>query len=396
MNAAVEQLVSTLLFEGYALYPYTPGATKNATPTPFGIVYPPTHATRLESAFERLRVECVLEAGAETELELTVRFLQAVGARHEAAERRLELPRATLGELAEGAGRRFELPGDPPLRGRLRLRATPLAATGLYKVNACVHNETELPDDGSLDRTAALASSLLSTHVLIEASGGRFASPLERDGAVGAAVAACESVNTWPVLATPDDRVVLGAAIVLPDHPRIAPESLGGMFDNTEIEEALLLHVQTLSEAEREQITAADPAVREMVERAAGATPEQVLALHGRLAEVAEPGDQGWPPGPSDPGPPPEPGHPNPGEQTLEVEGTVYRKGAKVVLRPGTERDVYDRMLDGRTATIERIYLDYEDGAHLAVTVDDDPAQELFRETGRYLFFRAGELEVDG
>ena len=27
------------------------------------------------------------------------------------------------------------------------------------------------------------------------------------------------------------------------------------MFDNTEIEEALLLHVQTLSEAEREQIT---------------------------------------------------------------------------------------------------------------------------------------------
>ena len=327
MNAAVEQLVSTLLFEGYALYPYTPGATKNATPTPFGIVYPPTHATRLDSAFERLRVECVLEAGAETELELTVRFLQAVGARHEAAERRLELPRATLGELAEGAGRRFELPGDPPLRGRLRLRATPLAATGLYKVNACVHNETELPDDGSLDRTAALASSLLSTHVLIEASGGRFASPLERDGAVGAAVAACESVNTWPVLATPDDRVVLGAAIVLPDHPRIAPESLGGMFDNTEIEEALLLHVQTLSEAEREQITAADPAVREMVERAAGATPEQVLALHGRLAEVAEPGDEGWPPGPSDPGPPPEPGHPNPGEQTLEVEGSRLPQG---------------------------------------------------------------------
>ena len=44
MNAALEELLGTLLYEGYALYPYTPGATKNATPTPFGIVYPPAYA----------------------------------------------------------------------------------------------------------------------------------------------------------------------------------------------------------------------------------------------------------------------------------------------------------------------------------------------------------------
>ena len=65
-----------------------------------------------------------------------------------------------------------------------------------------------------------------------------------------------------------------------------------------------------------------------------------------------------------------------------------------MILRPGTGRDVLDTMMDGRTATIERLYIDYEDGAHVAVTIDDDPAQELFRETGRYLFFKAGELEV--
>ena len=59
-----------------------------------------------------------------------------------------------------------------------------------------------------------------------------------------------------------------------------------------------------------------------------------------------------------------------------------------MILRPGTGRDVLDAMMDGRTATIERLYIDYEDGAHVAVTIDDDPAQELFRETGRYLFFR--------
>ena len=68
--------------------------------------------------------------------------------------------------------------------------------------------------------------------------GGRFVSPLERP---------CQSVNTFPVLASPADDVVLGAAIVLPDHPEIAPESRGGLFDSTEIEEALLLHVQALS-----------------------------------------------------------------------------------------------------------------------------------------------------
>ena len=69
-------------------------------------------------------------------------------------------------------------------------------------------------------------------------------------------------MNTWPVLASEDDDVMLGAAIVLPDHPTLAPESLGGLFDSTEIEEALLLHVHALSDGERDAIAAGDPAVR--------------------------------------------------------------------------------------------------------------------------------------
>jgi hypothetical protein len=31
---------------------------------------------------------------------------------------------------------------------------------------------------------------------------------------------------------------------------------------------------------------------------------------------------------------------------------------------------------------------------HLGVTIDDDPGQELMRDTGRYLFFFAQEVEV--
>ena len=78
---------------------------------------------------------------------------------------------------------------------------------------------------------------------------------------------------------------------MLPDHPRLAPESRGDLFDGTEIEEALLLHVLALSDDEREAIAAADPAVREMVARAAAATPADVMALHGRttLSDPAPP-----------------------------------------------------------------------------------------------------------
>ena len=141
-----------------------------------------------------------------------------------------------------------------------------------YEVAFAVENRT--PCAEGLDRSGALAHSLLSTHPILRVSGGRFSSPLERP---------CGSVNTFPVLASATDDAVVGAAIVLPDHPQLAPESRGGLFDSTEIEEALLLHVKALSDGEREEIERQDPLVREMVARAAAATPEEVLALHGRV-----------------------------------------------------------------------------------------------------------------
>ena len=63
-------------------------------------------------------------------------------------------------------------------------------------------------------------------------------------------------------------------------------------------------------------------------------------------------------------------------------------------LCPGPGAAPQDGVWAGRTATIERIYRDYEDGVHLAVTVDDDPGQELMRDIGRYLYFKPAEVEV--
>jgi hypothetical protein len=83
-----------------------------------------------------------------------------------------------------------------------------------------------------------------------------------------------------------------------------------------------------------------------------------------------------------------------PGTDRITYKGIEYRKGDKVRLRLGQRRsDASDFMLDRKVATIENIYIDYEDKIHLAVTVDDDPGQDMRRELGYYLYFSPEEVE---
>ena len=147
MNSSIEELVRSLLYEGYALYPYTPGV-KNATPTPFGIVYPPAYADAQPAAFSMLRLEAVLAAGPDARLDGTVLFLQASGERHEAEERSIELGPVTLAELARGPLReRFSFPMEGgELSGRIAMRAE-LLGPELARLRLCVHNETEMRAD---------------------------------------------------------------------------------------------------------------------------------------------------------------------------------------------------------------------------------------------------------
>jgi hypothetical protein len=378
MTDTLEQLVDSLLFEGYALYPYTPGATKNATPTPFGIVYPTVYAQSLSSTFDHLELRCELQAPRDAVLRAEVRFLVTGGERHKAVERRLELAGGMVGALAvEAADKQARI--DPP-EGAALVVGMQLFAKALdadrYQVGLRVENRTVVRS--GLDRAGALARSLLSTHPILRVTGGRFVSPLER---------AYDSVNTFPVLGTPTDDALVGAAFVLPDHPQIAPESRGSLFDSTEIEEALLLHVQVLSDSERAEIEQQDSAVREMITRAAAATPADIVALHGRVTvrdpQTDEPPTE--PPGLLDP---------TLGEEVADVDGKTFRRGGKVVIRPAPDADIQARMLEGRTATIERIMTAYDGRTHLGVTIDDDPGQDLMRETGRLLYFFAPEVEV--
>ena len=166
MTTDLDELVQTLLYEGYALYPYTPGATKNATPTPFGIVYPPVYAAGGPTTFDRIRMQGVVEAGEDAALAVEVRFLEAAGERHEGVERRVELPATPLAQLADGVGTEFAF---DRVRGRVRMSAQAFE-DGIVRISACVHNTTEVGE--GLDRRRG-AAQLAPLHARDRAGAGR-------------------------------------------------------------------------------------------------------------------------------------------------------------------------------------------------------------------------------
>ena len=315
-----------------------------------------------------------------------MRFLAADGERHQAQARRVTLAGAMVGALAVTDARMQASVGDeggvPPLRVALRLALEPLER-GAYEVMLRVENRTLVRS--GLDRAGALARSLLSTIPIVRVTGGRFVSRAraavrERQHLPGARHAGRRHDRRRRDRAARPSR-------------RSRPESRGGLFDSTEIEEALLLHVLALSDAEREEIERQDPTVRAMVARAAAATPAEIVALHGRVT-LRDPQSPRERESLEPPVPPPGLADPTRGEEAADVDGVTFRRGGKVVIRPPADADLHARMLDGRTATIERIFIDYDGRAHLGVTIDGDPGQDLMRDTGRYLFFFAPEVEV--
>ena len=312
VNAALEELLGTLLFEGYALYPYTPGATKNATPTPFGIVYPPAYA---QATSEHVRQAA--HAG------------RRARRRRRGADRRGALPagRAARGHQAVRAGStrpgarsptwpRRRTSSRSSIGGLARPRADvgrATSATGRWRVMLCVHNTTPVA------RGPATAPSALAAQPALHAPGPAAST-------AGASSRRCEAPEARERQHLPGARHRgRRRAARRGDHaarpPALAPESRGDLFDGTEIEEALLLHVLALSDDEREAIAAADPAVREMVARAAAATPEDILALHGRTTL---------------PSPIPDAAARRAARASSEVEvdGVTYRLGDKVVAAP--------------------------------------------------------------
>ena len=74
---------------------------------------------------------------------------------------------------------------------------------------------------------------------------------------------------------------MLAAPIILGDYPQVAPESPGDLFDATEIDQLLILNVLALTPEEQAEMRATDPRAREILDRCAALSPEELMRLHG-------------------------------------------------------------------------------------------------------------------
>jgi hypothetical protein len=325
----VRRIADAVLYEGYLLWPYRRSALKNQRRWTFGGVYPRDHAAERSDDPWTMRTTCLLEAGADDAVEVTVRFLQVVdrgvarvaadgaleqvdeltvaGRRHltwqEAVEREIPSGPLTLGALEDGqrlpvlvpAGTDVEdlrdLDGGRAgalLRRRRRLEGTIAVgarrlAEGLFEVGVTIANTS--PFAGG-SREEALHQTFCSAHTVLHAPAGRFVSLTDPPASLRDAAAACVNEGAWPVLvgAPGDRRTVLSSPIILEDHPRVAPESPGDLFDGAEVDQLLRLSILALTEEEKAEMRDVDPRARAILERTEALTPAELMALHGTTA----------------------------------------------------------------------------------------------------------------
>ncbi|MFF2658494.1 hypothetical protein ACFVUH_14125 [Kitasatospora sp. NPDC058032] len=434
--AQARQIADAVLFEGYVLYPYRASAAKNRLRWQFGVLVPPGYGADRGEHFHQ-RTECLMEPRPGDRLAVELRFLRARRRTVERATRggyeeveELELADRVLvpwdegvedrvelvvgvEELAGEVVRPFHLPAgreverlraDGATVGRLLrrwertdglLRLTARDVPGPYGVRlltAVVENTTDWaprPEDG---RDAALARSLVSAHLLLGLDHGSFLSPTDPPEWARAAVASCRNEHTWPVLAGPPgrDRVVLSSPIILEDHPAIAPESPGALYDATEIDEILALRTAALTDREKREARGTDDRAGAVIDLADSMPPEVLERLHGAVrglrAITGNAPDRPW----WDPGDDPEV---DPDRDKVLVDGREVGAGSRVLLRPGRRRtDAQDLFLDGRTALVEAVLHDVDGSVHLAVTLEDDPGADLWRAQGRFRYFQPDEI----
>ncbi|MEU9111519.1 hypothetical protein AB0D04_06945 [Streptomyces sp. NPDC048483] len=453
--AAARQVADAVLFEGYVLYPYRASAAKNRLRWQFGVLVPPHWgADSEEHSFQR--TECLMEPRSGARLSAELRFLHAqrrtvqrLGPDGEFADvDALELPDRVLvpwdegveervtcvvpvAELAaEGGAFPFSRPAaeetepvhdaDGRLVGRLvrrreriegLLRFAASELDGPYaalRLTATVENtSTWTPGDPAADRDAALPRALVAAHLLLGLDTGSFLSMTDPPEWAKGAVAACHNQHTWPVLAGEPGRaeVMLSAPIILEDHPAIAPESPGALYDALEIDEILTLRTAALTDQEKREARGTDPRAAEVIDLADTMPPEVLERLHGAvraLREVTGPA----PAAPEDTAPGVPGLHPetpwwdpesdrsvDPVRDRVTIDGRSVGAGSRVLLRPGKRRtDAQDLFLHGRSAQIEAVLHDVDGGVHLAVTVDGDPGADIRREQGRFLYFQPDEV----
>lgn len=345
MNSAlVDRIAHAVLYEGYILYPYRP-ALKNRQRWTFGGLYPRAYSeAHSGSDAWAVETECLVVANPQTTLAVKVRFLhlmeRTVGefpnslsdwpddlepefrpvpmlqvgdeqfqSWQEAVERDVALEPFGLGDLiSRPEHREFTFPGrrtceplcDPagkyvgalireqqPVDGTVDVAAERLTDE-LAKVTVRIGNGSVADEAASMGRDEALMHSLVSTHALLGVRDGEFVSLIDPPERWREFAAACRNLGMWPVLVGEEGQTdaMLSAPIILYDHPQVAAESPGDLFDCTEIDEILTLRILTLTDEEKREAGGVDERARLLLERTEALAREQLMGLHGTFRDL--------------------------------------------------------------------------------------------------------------
>jgi hypothetical protein len=423
----VRKIADAVLYEGYILYPYRASAQKNRSRWQFGVVMAPGYAAAEESETSFTRAECVLEHGGQPAVRVLLRFLQvqrrtsrgessAAEIWDEAVEREIEAAADAAALFGDGVTRAFTVEGGEdreedvvrrrePLAGAVTMRATEVPGPWrALKLQVRVENRTDL---GSVPRRRedALPTSLVAAHAIISVDGGKFLSMTDPPEWAAPAVAGCHNEGGWPVLADPDGRVMLSSPIILYDHPELAAESPGELYDGTEIDEILTLRTMALSDDEKAEARATDPRAAALLDRVDSMDPQVLARLHGTLRSP-RPGPAAEPPTLTEAGEiegvegavpwwdPDADASVSPDTDSVTIGGRPIARGSLVRLRPGARRaDAQDMFLVGRIAEVQAVLHDVENNPYLAVSLYGQPDEDLRIAHGRFLYFMTDEVE---
>jgi len=445
---AVRSIADAVLYEGYILYPYRASSQKNQSRWQFGVVMAPGYAAADPSERSFTQAECVLAHTGQPVVRVILRFLQVQrrtteGAGpsqgwDEAVEREIEVTAEGAALLSDGAVEEFAIPGgqdrepldEPdgphgtgpryavrrrePLAGEVSVRAIGIPGPWrAVRLQVRVENRTPVSPVPQR-REDALPSALIAAHTIISISGGEFISMTDPPIWAQPAVAECQNEGGWPVLADPGGgrQVVLSSPIILYDHPELAAESPGELYDGTEIDEILTLRTLALSDEEKAEARATDPRAAALLDRVESMDAETMARLHGtirspRPTAPGQPGTIGQP-STSHPGLPDQPSAEtsvpwwdpeadasvSPDTDTVTIGGQQIGRGSRVRLRPGARRaDAQDMFLVGRIAEVQAVLYDVEDKPYLAVSLADQPDEDLRIAHGRFLYFSTDEVE---
>jgi hypothetical protein len=418
---SVRKIADAVLYEGYILYPYRASAQKNRSRWQFGVVMAPGYAAADPSETGFTRAECVLEHTGQPSVRVLLRFLQVQrrtgdgGSWDEAVEREVEVSADAAALLGDGVTQEFVVEGGEereddvvrrrePLAGAVSVRAAEVPGPWrALRLQVRVENRTDL---GSMPqhRDDALPSALVAAHTIITVNGGKFLSMTDPPEWAAPAVAGCRNEGGWPVLADPDDQVMLSSPIILYDHPELAAESPGELYDGTEIDEILTLRTMALSDDEKAEARATDPRAAALLDRVDSMDPQVLARLHGTLRlpggsprPAAEPpllteageieGSVPWWDPDAD-------ASVSPDTDSVTIGGRPIARGSLVRLRPGARRtDAQDMFLVGRIAEVQAVLHDVENNPYLAVSLHGQPDEDLRIAHGRFLYFMPDEVE---